>query len=161
MDQVQLPLLNNGLMHILAVDSRSISPSSHRTLIQPKSMDNRLNRTTIGQERHHDHNQIYRFAQPLKHGSPTGAEGPFAYFTAIALPLAIMDDNVALVLLASCGTRHIRAKWFRRVPRLCICLHKLQYANGRLFLQAPFSFHRLVESYRARKLAIKILAFSL
>jgi hypothetical protein len=51
-----------------------------------------------------------------------------------------MDDNVALALLASCRTRHIRAKWFRRVPRLCICLHKLQYANGRLLLQAPLLF---------------------
>jgi len=115
MYQVQLPLLDNGLRHVLAVDSRSISPTSHRTLIQTTGMDNRLNRTTIGQERHHDHHQIYRFAQPLKHGSPTGAEGPFAYLTAIALPLAIMDDNVALVLLASCGTRHIRATLVRRV----------------------------------------------
>src|SRR5258706_8450326 len=58
-----------------------------------------------------------------------------------------MDDNIALLLLASCRTRHIRAKWFRRVPRLCVCLHKRQYANGRLLLQAPCPFHRLVESY--------------
>ena len=59
-----------------------------------------------------------------------------------------MDDNIALLLLASCRTRHIRAKWFRRVPRLCVCLHKQQYANGRLLLQALCSFHQLVESYR-------------
>jgi len=51
-----------------------------------------------------------------------------------------MDDNIALLLLASCRTRHIRAKWFRRVPRLCVCLHKRQYANGRLLLQAPLLF---------------------
>src|SRR5947208_13587584 len=52
-----------------------------------------------------------------------------------------MDDNIALLLLASCRTRHVRAKWFRRVPGLCVCLHKRQYANGRLLFQVllPFS----------------------
>src|SRR5258708_33327184 len=51
-----------------------------------------------------------------------------------------MDDNIALLLLASCRTRPIRAKWFRRVPRLCVCLHKRQYAHGRLLFQAPLLF---------------------
>jgi hypothetical protein len=51
-----------------------------------------------------------------------------------------MDDNIALLLLASCRTRQIRAKWFRRVPGLCVCLHKRQYANGRLLFQAPLLF---------------------
>ena len=52
-----------------------------------------------------------------------------------------MDDYIALSALASCRTRHVRAKWFRRVPGLCVCLHKRQYANGRLLFQVllPFS----------------------
>src|SRR2546423_14809713 len=69
--------------------------------------------------------------------------GVFADLPAVALPFTIMNDNVALFFLASCGTHLIRAKLFRRVHRLCQCLHMLQYANGCLFFQPllPFSPH--------------------
>jgi site-specific DNA recombinase len=59
MDQVQLPLLDKGLMHVLAVDCRTIAPSSHRPLIQTKGLDNRLNRTTIGEQGHHDDDEVH------------------------------------------------------------------------------------------------------
>ena len=67
----------------------------------------------------------------------------FADLTAVALPFAIMNDDVALCFLASCRTRRVRAKLLRRVHRLCQCLHMLQYANGCLFFQPllPFSPH--------------------
>src|SRR5438034_5297271 len=66
--------------------------------------------------------------------------GVFAWLTAVALPFTIMNDDVALFFLASCGTRLIRAKLFRRVHRLCQCLHMLQYANGCLFFQPLLPF---------------------
>ena len=52
-----------------------------------------------------------------------------------------MNTNVALSDLASCGTRLIGAKLFRRVHRLCLVLHTLQHAYERLVFQVllPFS----------------------
>ena len=104
-------------------------------------MHNGLDWASIGQERHDNHNEIHWFAQALEHRSPTGTKGVLADLTAIALSLAIMNDDVALFLLAACGTRLIGAKWFRRVHRLCRCLHMLQHANGPVLFQAllPFS----------------------
>lgn len=53
------------------------------------------------------------------------AKRVFADLTAIALPLAIMDTDIALFPLASCRTRQIRAKLFRRIHRLVMfLLHK-------------------------------------
>jgi hypothetical protein len=46
-----------------------------------------------------------------------------------------MDRDVARSYFASCATRPIRAKLVGRVHRLCVCLHKLQHANGRLLFQ--------------------------
>ena len=51
-----------------------------------------------------------------------------------------MDTNIALTYLASCGTRLVRAKLFRRIHRLLFCLHILQDANGRLLFQALLTF---------------------
>jgi hypothetical protein len=96
---------------------------------------------SIGQKRDDNHSESHRFAQALEHRSPTGTKRLFTDLTAVALPFAIMNDDVALFFLASCGTRLIRAKLFRRVHRLCQCLHILQHANRRLLFQAllPFS----------------------
>ena len=96
---------------------------------------------SIRQECDDNHNEIHRFAQALEHRSSTGTEGVFAGLTAVALPFTIMNDDVALFFLASCGTRLIRAKLFRRVHRLCLVFHILQHANRRLLFQAllPFS----------------------
>src|SRR2546430_5749692 len=88
-------------------------------------MHNGLDRASIGQESHHNHDEIQRFAQALQHGSSSGAERCFARFAAIALPFPIMDDDIALSALASCRTHRIRAKYFRRVHWLwCTVLHK-------------------------------------
>ncbi len=51
-----------------------------------------------------------------------------------------MDGDGALSHFASCRTRHVRAKLVRRVHRLCACLHRLQYANGRFLFQALLTF---------------------
>jgi hypothetical protein len=54
-----------------------------------------------------------------------------------------MDSDGALSSFASCATRRVRAKLFRRVHRLCACLHRLQYANGHLLFQALLTFSPL------------------
>src|SRR5947209_13241704 len=66
--------------------------------------------------------------------------GAFTDLTAVALPFAIMNDDVALCFLASCRTRRVRAKWLRRVHRLCQSLHRLQHAHRRVFFQALLPF---------------------
>src|SRR5258708_2395413 len=73
-------------------------------------------------------------------GSSTGTKRLFTDFTAIPLPFPIVDHDGALILLASCRTRQIRAKWFRRVHWFWVCLHKPQYAYGRLLFQVLLLF---------------------
>ncbi|GAC1306240.1 MAG: hypothetical protein NVSMB27_44690 [Ktedonobacteraceae bacterium] len=139
--QVQSPLFNDFLMHLLTMGSCSITPICHGSFIQPVSMHNGLHWASIRQEGDDNHNEIPRFAQALQHRSSTGTEGLFADLTAVALPFAIMNADVALCFLASCGTHLIRAKLLRRIHRLCTCLHMLQYAYGCLLFQPllPFS----------------------
>jgi len=136
MHQVKLSLFNDRLMDLLTMGSRSISPSGYGAFIQPEGVHNGLDWASIRQKRYHDDDQIHWFTQPLKHGSSTGTKRLFTDFTAIALPFPIVDHDGTLILLASCRTRHIRAKCFRRVHWLWVCLHKPQYAYGRLFFQA-------------------------
>jgi hypothetical protein len=140
MHQVKLSLLNDRLMDLLAMGSRSISPSGHGAFIQPEGMHNGLDWASIRQKRHHHHDQIHWFTHPLKHRSSTGTKRLFTRFTTIPLPFPIVDHDVALIVLASCRTRHIRAKWVRRVHWLWVCLHKPQYAYGRLLFQALLLF---------------------
>jgi len=63
-------------------------------------MDNGLDRASLGQEGHHNHDEIHRFAQALEQCSSSGAERLFAHFAARALPVPIMDDDGALSDLA-------------------------------------------------------------
>jgi hypothetical protein len=115
MHQIQLPLLDEPLMYASTMRSCSITPIGDGSLIQAQGMHDRLDWTPIGKPRHNDHDQFLWFAQPFKHRSPTTTERFLADATAIALPLAIMDANIALSSLASCRTRLIGAKCFRRV----------------------------------------------
>src|SRR3989440_12290263 len=134
-------------MHLLTTHCRSIAPIRHRAFIQAKSMHNGLDRASIRQEGHHNHDELPRFAQALEHGSSSSAERFFARFAAIALPFAIMDDDIALSALASCRTHRIRAKCFRRVHWLwCTVLHKHILPETLDFFNSP-PLHRLVGFY--------------
>jgi antibiotic biosynthesis monooxygenase (ABM) superfamily enzyme len=78
--------------------------------------------------------------------------------TAIPLPLAIMDANIALSDLASCGTHRIRAKLVRRVHRLVRCFfhkHIMPMAVAIFKLLPPF--HQLVGLYPSAYLASLII----
>src|SRR5438876_10783733 len=112
-------------------------------------MHNCLDRTAIGQQGYHNANQFGGLAQPFQHGSPSRTKGLSTAATPIALPLAIMDTNIALSSLASCATRRIRAKLLRRFHRLwCTLLHKHIMPEAVLFFKLFLSFHRLVGLYR-------------
>src|SRR6266700_2391990 len=128
-----------------------ITPSSYRPFIQAKGMHNGLDRTSIGQQGHDQHDELLRFAQALEHRSPASAERFFARFAAIALPAAIMDDNRARISLASCRTHRVRAKYLRWVHWLeCTFLHKHILPGTLAFFNSP-PLHRLVGSYRSTR----------
>ena len=104
----------------------------------------RLERTSIREQRDHNHNQFCWLAQPFDHGPASRTKGLFARLTAIALPLAIMDDDSALSSLASCATRRVRAKLVRRVHRLCGCLHRHSMPRTVSIFKLFLLFHQLV-----------------
>src|SRR5260221_8095733 len=139
-------------MHLLTMHSCSITPSSYRPFIQAKGMHNGLDRTSIGQQGHDQHDELLRFAQALEHRSPASAERFFTRFAAIALPAAIMDDNRARISLASCRTHRVRAKYLRWVHWLeCTFLHKHILPGTLAFFNSP-PLHRLVGSYQRKML---------
>ena len=69
--QVQSPLFNDFLMHLLTMGSCSIAPIRHGSFIQIKGVHNGLDWASIRQERDDNHNEIHRFAQALEHRSLT------------------------------------------------------------------------------------------
>src|SRR5258708_36449738 len=141
-------------MHALTLLPSAISPAGHRTLIQAVRLHNRLHWTTKGKPGDHDHNQLRCCSQPFEHGSSSGAKRLFADRAAIALPLAIMDPDVALSDLASCATRRIRAKLFRRFHRLCCgCLHTHNMPGSVIIFKLFPLFHQLVGLYHFTRLS--------
>src|SRR5438034_1905651 len=88
-------------------------------------MHNGLNWAAIRQQADDDHDQFCWSAQSFHHRASSRAKGLFTRAAAIALRLIRMNANVARPDQASCGTRRIRAKLFRRIHRLCCTvLHK-------------------------------------
>ena len=118
MKQIQTRLLHHGLMKLLAVPPSPITPTGDGSLIEFVGVDNGLNRTPIRQQCDHDDNEFRRLAQPFHHSSTPMAKRVTTAAAAIALPLAIMDANIALSDLASCGTRQVWAKLSGRFHRL-------------------------------------------
>ena len=133
-------------MDLLAMLARPLLPGGDRPFIQPVGLHDGLPGAAIGQQRHHDHDQLRGLAQPFQHRATARTKGLSTY--AIALPLAIMKANVALSGLASCGTRQIQAKSSRRVHRLVmVLLHKhIMPRRVTTFKSFPH-FHRLVGLY--------------
>jgi hypothetical protein len=155
--QIQVPLFNETLMHVLTMHSSSITPISYRPFIQTKGVHNGLDRASVGQKSHDNDDEFSWLAQALKHGSSSGAKCSSAHFAAIALPATIMDDDVVHGSLASCGTRRVRAKYPRRVHWLwCTFLHKHILPRALPFFNSP-PFHRLVGSYRLHREALNSL----
>ncbi|HEX4714807.1 MAG TPA: hypothetical protein VH164_07765 [Ktedonobacteraceae bacterium] len=77
------------------------------------------------------------------------AKGVRTHPTAITLPLAVMDTNIALSDVASCGARRIRAKLLRRVHRLLMFLLHKHIMPMVVVILKPFPpFHQFVGLYR-------------
>ncbi len=151
--QVEFALFDDCVMHLLAVRPRTISPTGYCPFISPKRMHNRLDRTSIREQCDHHHDQFGRLAQPLKHGSTSPAKCVTARATPVALTLAIMNRDVALPCLASCTTRHIRAKLEQRVHRLWIvCFHRHSMSMFPSFFKPSFLlFHQLLGFYHVTR----------
>jgi hypothetical protein len=62
MNQVQLSGFDQRMMDLLTMGPCPIAPTGHRSFIQAKRMHNGLNRTSIGEQGHHDDNDLHRLA---------------------------------------------------------------------------------------------------
>src|SRR2546421_8999282 len=146
---VHLALLHQSMMDLLTVLSGSLLPLGYRSFIYSIGMHNRLNGTAIGEQDDDDDHQFWRRAQSFHHRPSSRAKGLVTRVAAIALWLIGMNVYVARSDLASCGTRRIRAKLFRRIHRLCCTvLHKHIMPGTVDFFKLFLSFHRLVGLYR-------------
>ena len=123
-NQIQLALLDQRVMHLLAVRPGSITPTRHRALIQAKGMHDRLHRTPIRQERHHYYDHLGRLAQPSKQRPFLRAERFSAGLAPVPWSLAPMTDDSALPNLPSCFALQVRAKYLGGIHLLCEFFHK-------------------------------------
>ena len=57
-DQIELSLLDDGLMHSLTLFARAVAPRSHGAFIQSIGLHNRLHRASKGQERDDNDHQL-------------------------------------------------------------------------------------------------------
>jgi hypothetical protein len=158
MKEIQTRLLSHDLMKLLAVPPSPITPTGDGSLIESEGVDNGLNRSPIREQRNHDDNEIRWLAQPFYHSSTPLAKRVTTTSTAIALPLAIMDANIALSDLASCGTRQVWAKLSGRLHRLAfgvLHIHPMPWTVA--FFKSPLLFHRLVGLYRCPHRCVMIV----
>ena len=107
----QVPgLLDQILVHGLALAPRACPPVSNRPLVNPKRRHNRLQGTPMGEQGHDDHHGLCRGAQPIEDGVFAGAEGFVTRVTDEPLFLLRMDTDIALARLASGRTVPIGAE---------------------------------------------------
>jgi hypothetical protein len=62
MDQIQLSSFDQRTMDLLTMGPCAIAPTGHSPLIQAKSVHNGLNRTSVGEQCHHNDNDLHRLA---------------------------------------------------------------------------------------------------
>src|SRR5205085_4979312 len=101
----------------------SLSPVGNGALIEAEGMDDGLYRTAIGQQRHHDHDHLRRFAQARKHRPMLGIKRFPTALTAIAWLCAAMNHDGALPHLSSCLVLQIGAKLSGSIHWLCLFFH--------------------------------------
>jgi hypothetical protein len=89
-------LLYYVFAYLVAVLSRPCLPTRHRAFIQTKGLHDRLDRTTIAQQRHHNDYQVRCLSQSIENG-PFALCKRLAAHTALVLALlAAMDTYVSL-----------------------------------------------------------------
>src|SRR6266480_4924875 len=80
---------------------RAGPPRRYGALVKPKRRHNRLRRTPMGEQGHHQHHGLGRGAQPIEDGAFAGAERLVTRVADEALLLLRMDTDIALACLAS------------------------------------------------------------
>ena len=136
-------------MDVLAVLACPLLPIGYRSFIQAIGVDNGLNGTSIGKPGDHDDDQFGWGAQSFHHRASSCAKGLVTRAAAIALRLIRVNPNVARSDLASCATRLIGAKLFRRVHRHgSVAWHKHIMPMDSDFFKLSPQIHQLVGLYQ-------------
>src|SRR2546429_3214148 len=94
-------LFDQVLVHGLPLSPRAGPPRRYGALVKPKRRHNRLRRTPMGEQGHHQHHGLGRGAQPIEDGAFAGAERLVTRVADEALLLLRMDTDIALACLAS------------------------------------------------------------
>jgi hypothetical protein len=103
-------MFHQMLMEALAVLTGSPPPIPHRTFIEPKRMDDRLDRTTVHQQSDDQQDRFWLCAQSIKECAPTGTKCLFTDMADVATFFAIVHPNIPSSYFPSCRTLQIRAK---------------------------------------------------
>src|SRR2546425_3684342 len=103
-------LFDQMLLHRLSLGAGACRPPCYRPLIIAKRDDNRLEGTSVGQQRHRQAHCLRRGAQAIECRAFRGTERLVALCTEEALVLARVDTNVAPASLSSGGARQIGAE---------------------------------------------------
>ena len=102
-------LLDQILVHGLALTARAGPPSRDGALVESKRRHNGLHGTAMGQQGHDGDDGFCRGAQPIEDRAFSGTEGFVALVADEPLLLPRMDTNIALARLASGRARQIGA----------------------------------------------------
>ncbi len=108
-----LPLLDDRMMDLLAVLSCSLLPICYRTFIQSLGMNNRLDRASIREQDHHDHDQCRWPAQPFHHRASSCTKCLLTRVTTRALGLIRMNTNIGFVVVCICHSMPMDACFFK------------------------------------------------
>ena len=98
------------LLHRSTLPAAARHPPRHRPLVEAKRRDNRLRRTAVGKQCHHQGDGLSRSAQPVKRSALAGAERLAALGAEEAPVLARVHANIPLTDLASSRTCQVGAE---------------------------------------------------
>jgi len=152
-------LLHDRLLYALALLSGSITPSSHRALIQSEHLHNRLHRTAIRKKPDDKENELARLAKSFQHRTGPSSKCPTTERTAIALALTIMDSDGAPI---GQTTRHehvaLGQNWRdASIGSVCVCI-VTECCQTRPFSSSLPSFHRLGGLYHMHSSPVFVIS---
>jgi hypothetical protein len=101
--QVDSPLLDQVLMHPLAVLIRAGQPRGHGALIGPEGRNDGLDRTAVAQQSQDERHHVCARPQPVEGRVGGGRDGLTTGGTPIALLPLAMHTHVPLPTLSSSG----------------------------------------------------------
>ena len=107
---VDLPLLDQVLVPLLAVLPGAVLPGSHRALIHPEGSNNGLQRAAMTQQRQHDRHQVGGVLQAEEGRAGGGGKGAPTGGAAIAPFLLAMHPDVPLADLPPGRAVGVRAE---------------------------------------------------